>query len=96
MNRLSLYSPMRAQDQGDLPMRPFVYIELGTYTREGDHVLLSSQLICDAEIDEAVAILKADLDKISHSAKRELHSLRQSAKAKWSNSASSEPHPLRE
>lgn len=73
---------MRAQGQGDLPTRPFVYIELGTYAREGGHVLLSSQLISDAEIDEAVAILKADLDEFSKSAKRELRSLRQSARAK--------------
>ena len=88
MIRLNMYSPMRAQGQNNLPTPPFVYIELGTYALEGDHILLSSQLMSDTEIDEAVAILKTDLDKFSNCAKRELHSLRQSFKSSsWHSSA---------
>lgn len=75
MYRLKMYSPVRAWRKEDMPTNPTVYIELGTYTMHNSHILLSSELASDIEVDEAVAQLKCDLDEFSKIAKRELKAM---------------------
>lgn len=76
MHRLAMYSPVKGREKGDLPISPFVHIEVGTHSRDDGHILLSAQLMSDAEIDEAVQQLKSELDEFSKAAKRELRQLR--------------------
>ena len=77
MQRFSIYSPLRQWKKGDMPVSPFLYLTVGTYSKEDDNVLLSPQLMSDPEIDEIVAQLKAELDEFGKKAKRELKSLRE-------------------
>lgn len=72
MHRLTIYSPIRAWQKGDMPTNPVVYIELGTHSIQNGHALLSSALASEGEVDEAVTQLKSELDEFSRMAKREL------------------------
>lgn len=76
MQRIAIYSPMRAWNKGDLPTSPLVHLMVGTCSKEGDHILLSPQLMSGSEIDEFVSQMKAELDEFSKVAKRELQDLK--------------------
>jgi len=60
-----------------MPISPFVYLAVGTHSKENDLILLSSQLMSEPEIDEVVTQLKAELDEFGKKAKKELKSLRE-------------------
>jgi len=76
MYRLSIYSPLKKWKKGDLPTSPFLYLTVGTHSKENNHILLSPQLMSDREIDEVVIQLKAELDEFGKKAKKELKALR--------------------
>ena len=62
-----------APKKGDRPFNPIVYIELGDHsTHENGWPRISPQLMSEGEIDEQVALLKADLDHVGNLAKKAL------------------------
>lgn len=75
MHRLSIYSPLKKWKKGDLPTSPFLYLTVGTHSKENNHILLSPKLMSGREIDEVVTQLKAELDEFGKKAKKELTSL---------------------
>lgn len=77
MQRFSIYSPFRQWKKGDMHVSPFLYLTVGTHSKENDNILLSPQLVSDTEIDEIVAQLKAELDDLRKKAKRELKFLKE-------------------
>ncbi len=77
MHRLSIYSPIKKWKKGEMPISPFVYLAVGTHSKENDLILLSPQLMSELEIDEVVTQLKAELDEFGKIAKKELKSLRE-------------------
>lgn len=60
-----------------MPISPFVYLAVGTHSKENDLILLSPQLMSEPEIDEVVIQLKVELDEFGKKAKKELKSLRE-------------------
>ena len=75
MNRLALFSPLRAWKKGEYPLSPFVHLSVGTYSLEQEHILLSPQLMTAKEIDEVVDQLREELEEFRKKAKNELKSL---------------------
>lgn len=75
MNKLMMYSPLRSRKNGERPISPFVFIASGSHTTSDGHVLLSSQLMTDAEIDYEVESLIKELEQFRTSAKKELRAL---------------------
>ncbi len=77
MHRLSIYSPLSKWKAGDSLASPYVHITVGTHSStEGEHVLLSSQLMSDQEIDEAVDQMISELEEFRKMAKKEINSLK--------------------
>ncbi len=77
MYRFSIYSPLRKWKKGDIPVSPFIYLKLATYSEKNDKILISPELMSDPEIDEIVTQLKQELDEFGKKAKKELKSLRE-------------------
>lgn len=76
MHRFGIYNPLLEWKQGDPPCSPFIHIALGYHAVEGDHMLLSAQLMTNREIDEAIDSLQSDLEECRKSAKSDLKKLR--------------------
>lgn len=63
--------------KSDIPFDPWVAIELTRWGKTADGTpVITPHLVTDAEIDEHVAALKADLDAVSSRAKRALRAAR--------------------
>ncbi len=75
MHRLAMYSPLHARKEGDYPLAPFLHLSVGTHSEEQGHILLSSQLMTDSEIDYVVDEMRQELEEFRKNAKRELKSL---------------------
>ena len=75
MNKLMMYSPLRSWKKGELPISPFVSIAVGAHSENDGHLLLSPQLMTDAEIDHEVESLIKELEQFRTSAKKELRNL---------------------
>ena len=67
--------------KGDVPFKPCLSIYLSEHFKDSEgHILLSSQLMTDKEIDEAVDSLKAQLEKVRKSAKLKLKKVKAACK----------------
>jgi hypothetical protein len=75
-----MYSPLNENATSDEPISPYVYLMVGTCSKEGEHILLSPQLMSDKEIDEIVEQMKHELDIFSTNSKCELRALKKRQK----------------
>lgn len=76
MSKFAMHSPLRSWKKGELPADPFVSLEVGTHMESDGRLILTSQLMTDAEIDDEVDGLIKELEQFRKAAKKELLSLR--------------------
>ena len=76
MHRLAMYSPRRTWKKGEIPEPLFVSISVGTHSGSDGQIVLSAELMTDAEIDYAVDQLKGELEEFSKEAKKELRTIK--------------------
>lgn len=73
-----------ARGKNDPPFNPYVYVVLSEHFKDSDgNITLSSKLMTDMEIDEAIDLLISQLEKARNKAKKEL----QKAKSKRAQQA---------
>ena len=78
MRRLAMYSPLSEWRKGDPLSAPHVCIAVGidSAPEDDDEILLSSDLMSEREIDDAVEALKNELEEFRIKAKQELKRLK--------------------
>ncbi len=73
---IALHSPLHGWKKSQPKVSPFVSITLESYSESDGHVLLSAQLMTDAEIDHAVDARIKELEQVRKAAKAELRTLK--------------------
>lgn len=76
MSKFAMHSPLRSWKKGAPPVGPFVSLEVGTHMKSDGRLILTAQLMTDAEIDYEVDGLIKELEQFRKDAKNELLSLR--------------------
>lgn len=76
MSKFAMYSPLWSWKKEELPAGPFVSLEVGTHMESDGRLILTPQLMTDAEIDYEVDGLIKELEQFRKAAKKELLSLR--------------------
>ena len=76
MSKFTLYSPLRAWKKGPTPTSPFVSLAIGSHWATDGHLLLTSQLMTDVEVDHEVDGLIKEVEKFRKTAKKELRNLK--------------------
>ena len=75
MSSLTLVSPLASRKPGEYPLSPFVHIGVGDAPSLSGQAILSPQLMTEHEVDHAINLLVAELEKLRLLAKLELRTL---------------------
>lgn len=76
MNKFSIHSPLHSWKKSEYPLSPFVHLCLGTQHEEDGQLLLSAQLMTEAEVDHAVDELVKEMEELRKPAKEKLRTLK--------------------
>jgi hypothetical protein len=76
MHKFTLYSPLRSWKKGQPPASPFVSLAIGAHSATAGHLLLTSQLMTDLEVDHEVDGLIREMEEFRKTAKNELRKLK--------------------
>jgi hypothetical protein len=78
MYKFEVHPTLKVPGAGAYPVHPFVCLAVTVFTEESGRILLTENLMTDAEIDSAVDGIVNNLEKFRSSAKKRLKELRPS------------------